>query len=75
MICSYCQSLFTPKRAHQQFCGDKCRTAYHIDHGTQARVVSVRKLVDGCSVILHLKGASSEAALGLDIGVSVRVIR
>lgn len=64
-----------PRRPSQAFCAARCRVAYHTDHGAEGRVVSVRRIRSGASVVIHLIGPAAEAALQLRLGERVRVVR
>lgn len=43
--------------------------------GAEGRVVSVRRIRSGASVVIHLIGPAAEAALQLRLGERVRVVR
>jgi cell fate (sporulation/competence/biofilm development) regulator YlbF (YheA/YmcA/DUF963 family) len=73
--CAYCHGLFTPARPSQVFCSAAHRSAYHIDHGTEGRVASVRRTVRGASVVVHFSGPAAEAALQLMLGEVVRAVK
>jgi hypothetical protein len=68
--CRQCQNTFQPSRPSQVFCGHKCRAAYHVDHGHQGAVKSVRRLKSGWSITLHIDDAS-----GFQLGERVRLVR
>lgn len=69
-----CGKPFTPKRASQVFCLDKCRQDYHRDFGTTGKVASVRRTKNGASLVIHLSGPAAEAALQLRLAELVRVV-
>lgn len=73
--CPYCLALFEPKRARQDFCGPKCRKAYHDDIGTLGTVASVIRIKRGVSVVLHFdSGPAAERAVLLLKGERKRVV-
>lgn len=73
--CPYCRGLFQPKRARQEFCGEKHRNAYHIDVGTEGVVASVTRLKRGVSVVTHYPdGPAAERAIGLRKGQVTRTV-
>ncbi|HZO14115.1 MAG TPA: hypothetical protein VFB62_12675 [Polyangiaceae bacterium] len=72
--CAYCHSLFSPRRAQQDFCADSCRRSFFIDIGKTGRATSVRKTRRGASIIVHFKGPAAVAALQLAIGDRVRLV-
>lgn len=73
--CPYCHGLFQPPRRWSAFCSPKCRNAYEADVGTVGKVVSVRRIARGASVVIHLEGPAAERALNLTIKEFVRVTR
>jgi hypothetical protein len=73
--CSYCQTLFVPRKRWGAFCSQKCRTAYDVEVGCQGTVASVRKINRGASVVIHLTGPAAERALKLGLREVVRVVR
>ena len=72
--CPQCRSLFAPRRPTQTFCCDRCRGDYHRDRGIEGRVVSVRRISRGVSLVIHIAGPSAEAALRLKLRDVVRVV-
>jgi hypothetical protein len=70
IACKHCQTAFVPSRPSQVFCGHKCRAAYHVDHGHQGAVKSVRRLKSGWSITLHVDDAS-----GFQLAERVRLVR
>ncbi len=54
-VCPYCQVLFAAERLRQDFCGRKCRKAYHEDVGTEGKVAGVTRIKRGVSVVLHFE--------------------
>lgn len=75
VACAYCAALFHPKRRWEAFCKPSCRSAFNVDIGASGRVVSVRRLKRGVSLILHLDGPAGEAGLNLKVGDTVRAVR
>lgn len=74
-VCPYCHNAYTPKRDRQEFCGDKCRNAYHVDVGTEGVVAGVTRLKRGVSVVLHFPdGPAAERAIWLRKGQVGRVV-
>lgn len=72
--CAQCKSAFHPKRPSQDFCCDKCRMGYYIDHGMEGAVYRVQRTRAGASVVIHLSGPAAESAMGLPIGSVIRVV-
>lgn len=72
--CPTCHALFQPARPSQAFCSGPCRQAFHIDHGAEGRVASVRRINRGASVVVHLEGPAAEAALQLKLRELVRLV-
>lgn len=72
--CPQCRSLFAPKRPTQTFCCNKCRSAYHRDHGIEGQIVSVRRISRGVSLVIHVTEPSAEAGLRLRLRDAVRVV-
>lgn len=72
--CAYCLALFMPRRSAQEFCSAKCRSAYHVDHGAEGSVASVRRIHRGASIVVHLTGPAAERALKLRLRERVRVV-
>jgi hypothetical protein len=74
-VCPYCTSLFTPIRAKQDFCGDRCRNGYHRDVGTEGTVAGVTRIKRGVSVVLHFaNGPAAERAIRLLKGETKRIV-
>lgn len=73
--CSYCQTLFVPRKRWGAFCSAKCRNAFDVEFGCQGTVASVRKINRGASVVIHLTGPAAERALKLELREVVRVVR
>jgi len=73
--CSYCQSLFVPRKRWGAFCSQKCRNAFDVEIGCQGTVASVRKINRGASVVIHLIGPAAERALKFELREVVRVVR
>lgn len=72
--CCNCRSLFTATRASQEFCAERCRKQFHVDHGKAGRATSVRRTLKGASVIIHFRGPAAEAALQVKVGQRVRLV-
>jgi endogenous inhibitor of DNA gyrase (YacG/DUF329 family) len=73
--CPYCETLFAPRRRWEAFCSSKCRLAFDVDRGAQGRVVSVRRLRRGVSVVVHLHGPAAERALNFTPGETVNLVK
>lgn len=73
--CAYCATLFEPKKRWAAFCSSDCRTSYDVDVGATGRVVTVRKLKTGVSIILRATGPAAERLLNLTPGDQVRAVR
>lgn len=73
--CRWCGSSLEEKRAHAEFCGDRCRLDWHRNQPPEGAVRSVRKLKRGVSVVVHLEGPAAERALKLDLGELVRIVQ
>lgn len=73
--CAQCHGLFQPARPSQAFFTTRCRQQFHVDHGIEGTVVSVRRIHRGASIIVHLPdGPASEAAMLLKLKDKVRVV-
>jgi hypothetical protein len=73
--CAYCRTLFEPKKRWAAFCKPECRTAFDVDFGATGRVVTVRKLKTGVSLILRATGPAAERLLNLTPGDQVRAVK
>jgi len=73
--CPYCLKLYPPKRARQEFCGDKCRNGFHMDVGTAGKVAGATRIKRGVSIVLHFpSGPAAERAILLLKGQAVRLV-
>jgi hypothetical protein len=75
-VCPYCHATFEPKRLRQEFCGDKCRIAYHKDVGTEGEVAAITHLKRGrVSVVMHFdSGTAAERVKHFVKGERRRVV-